>query len=61
MNPIFGLINLPTADDDSDCDVFVGPITRTSSCRCQYLKHSCNRYGNTPISDILRNALVNHV
>lgn len=30
MSPIFGFINLPTAVDDSGCDVFVGPITRTS-------------------------------
>ena len=30
MSPIFRLINLPTAVDDSGCDVFVGPITRTS-------------------------------
>lgn len=30
MSPFFGLINLPTAVDDGGCDVFVGPITRTS-------------------------------
>jgi hypothetical protein len=30
MSPIFGLINLPAAVDDSGCDVSVGLITRTS-------------------------------
>ena len=29
--PVFRLINLPTVVDDSGRDVFVGPITRTSS------------------------------
>ena len=30
MSANSGLINLPIAVDDSGCDVFVGPITRTS-------------------------------